>query len=117
MPACRSACPGIDGPLVGQVVHGVLEIIDLDESKIPGDLGSAIDRPPVAVPWPPPDRVEELLRGEAPRVARTGRSRPRSGWRRCWPHAPGYLEVERELEWTGGSLSGVLGPRLRGPLR
>jgi hypothetical protein len=71
LPDPHMGLPGVDGMLVGQVVHGVLERIVLSVVEDPpGDLGSALAGLPVEVPWPSPDHFDELLRREAQRVAR-----------------------------------------------
>ncbi len=119
MPDPLLGLPGIDGPLVGQVVHGVLdEIVDrgiADPARVgAAKLDELIGGRLVTVEWPDEAVFEELLTEIAARVAERAGLGPVGMAPLLAARARGYLEVERELEWTGGVLSGVLGSEVEG---
>lgn len=116
LPDPHLGLPGVDGMLVGQVVHGVLERIVLDAVEDPPrDLGSALAVLPVEVSWPPPDRFDELLRGEAQRVARREGLATIGMAPLLEARARQFLETARAIEWgEDGTLSGVLAPEVEG---
>ena len=116
LPDPHLGLPGVDGMLVGQVVHGVLERIVLAVVEDPpGDLGSAIAGQPFEVPWPPPDRVDELLQGEAQRVARREGLATIGMAPLLEARARQFLETARVIEWgADGTLPSVLAPEVEG---
>ncbi len=114
MPDPLLGLPGIDGPLVGQVVHGVLEAIVVETLDRGGELEGVLSRAPVRVRWPAPERFEELLDREAHRVAAREGLAPIGMAPLLSARARRFLEVERDLEWTSGSLPCVLGSEVEG---
>ncbi len=119
MPDPLLGLPGIDGPLVGQVVHGVLDQIVDRGIADPERVGAArLDELAggrlVTVVWPDEAVFEEILAATASRVAERAGLGPVGMAPLLAARARGYLEVERELEWTGGALSGVLGSEVEG---
>jgi hypothetical protein len=106
--------PGIDGPLVGQVVHGVLEAIVAGTVDDQGELEAVVSREPVDIRWPDHDRLDELVVREAGRVAAREGLAPMGMAPLLAARAREFLEVERELEWESGSLHGVLGTEVDG---
>jgi hypothetical protein len=114
MPDPLLGLPAIGGPLVGSVVHGVLEAIVGDAVGHRSELGEALAAEGVPVPCPGRDRLEELLRREAYRVARREGLAPMGMAPLLEARARQFLEVERELEWSRGALDGVLGSEVEG---
>jgi hypothetical protein len=116
LPDPHLGLPGVDGLLVGQVVHGVLERIVLDAVEDPPrDLGNAVAVIPVEVSWPPPDRFDELLRNEAQRIARREGLATIGMEPLLEARARQFLDTAREVEWgEDGKLSGVLAPEVEG---
>ena len=116
LPDPHLGLPGVDGMLVGQVVHGVLENIVLsiveDSSD---DLQSVLSRPPVEVSWPLPDRFDELLRREAQRVARREGLATIGMAPLLEARARQFLGTAHAMEWgTDDMLVGVLAPEVEG---
>ncbi|MEJ2581401.1 MAG: hypothetical protein P8127_07165 [Acidobacteriota bacterium] len=108
--------PAIDGLLVGQVVHGVLENIVLDAiPDRPADLASAFAGLPVEVPWPAADRFDRLLQREAQRIARREGLSTIGMAPLLAARARQFLALARELEWgSDGVLAGVVAPEVEG---
>ncbi len=106
--------PGIDGQLVGQVVHGVLEAIVSESVGHGGDLEEVIARTPIEIRWPAGDRLDELVVGQARRVAAQEGLAPLGMAPLLAARARQFLEVERGLEWGRGALGGVLGTEVEG---
>ena len=116
LPDPHLGLPGVDGMLVGQVMHGVLERIVLAAVEDPPrDLGRAIACLPVEVSWPPPDRFDELLRSEAQRVARREGLATIGMAPLLEARTRQFLETARAVEWgADGTLPGVLAPEVEG---
>ncbi|MBD3850717.1 MAG: PD-(D/E)XK nuclease family protein [Acidobacteria bacterium] len=114
MPDPLLGLPGIDGPLVGQVVHRVLDAIVVNAIEQGGELTEAISRDPVRVRWPSPDTLNELLEQEAHRVAAREGLAPIGMAPLLSARARQFLEVERDLEWGSGVLPTVLGSEVEG---
>ena len=106
--------PGIDGPLVGKVVHGVLEAIVSETVANRGELEEVRARAPVEIRWPDRDRLDELVVREAGRVAARDGLEPLGMAPLLAARARPFLEVERGLEWEGGALGRVLGTEVEG---
>jgi CRISPR/Cas system-associated exonuclease Cas4 (RecB family) len=106
--------PGIDGPLVGQVVHGVLEAIVGNSVAKRGELAEVLARKPVDVRWPDRDGLDELVKTRARRVAAREGLEPLGMAPLLAARARQLLEVERGLEWESGVLAGVLGTEVEG---
>jgi len=106
--------PGIDGPLVGRVVHGVLEAIVAGAVAKRGELADALARAPVEIRWPDHDRLDELVNDQARRVAVREGLAPLGMAALLAARARQFLEVERKLEWESGLLGGVLGTEVEG---
>jgi CRISPR/Cas system-associated exonuclease Cas4 (RecB family) len=106
--------PGIDGPLVGQVVHGVLEAIVSETVANRGELEEVLARAPVEIRWPDRDRLDELVVNQARRVATQEGLEPLGMAPLLAARARQFLEVERGLEWESGLLGGVLGTEVEG---
>ncbi len=106
--------PGIDGPLVGQVVHGVLEAIVAGTVANRGELEEVLAGAPVEIRWPDRDRLDELVVGQARRVATQEGLEPLGMAPLLAARARQFLEVERGLEWEDGFLGGVLGTEVEG---
>jgi CRISPR/Cas system-associated exonuclease Cas4 (RecB family) len=106
--------PGIDGLLVGQVVHGVLEAIVSETTANRGELEEVLARAPVEIRWPDRDRLDELVVNQARRVATREGLEPLGMAPLLAARARQFLEVERDLEWGGGRLGGVLGTEVEG---
>jgi hypothetical protein len=116
LPDPHLGLPGVDGMLVGQVVHGVLERIVLDAIEDPpGDLGSVIASLPIEVSWPPTDHFDEILRREAQRVAKREGLATIGMAPLLEARALQFLETARAIEWgEDGTRSGVLAPEVEG---
>jgi len=115
LPDPHLGLPGVDGMLVGQVVHRVLERIVVSAAEdLPGDLSSALAGLPVEVPWPSPTRFDELVRRQAARVARQeGLAIGMAPLLEA--RARRFLETARTVEWGGdGTLAGVLATEVEG---
>jgi hypothetical protein len=116
LPDPHLGLPGVDGMLVGQVVHGVLEGIVLDAVEDPpGDLDGAVAGLPVEVSWPSPTRFDELVRQEAQRVALREGLATIGMAPLLEARARQFLDMAKELEWgSDGALAGVLAPEVEG---
>lgn len=116
LPDPHLGLPGVDGMLVGQVVHGVLEQIVLDAIAEPhGDLDSAVADPPAAVSWPTRERFDELVRREARRIALREGLATIGMAPLLEARARQFLDMAKELEWgSDGPLAGVLAPEVEG---
>jgi hypothetical protein len=116
LPDPRLGLPGVDGMLVGQVVHGVLEHIVLDAvANPPGDLDGAVAGLPVEVSWPSPERIDELLRGEAKRIALREGLATIGMAPLLEIRARQFLDMAHTLEWgEDAALAGVLAPEVEG---
>jgi hypothetical protein len=114
MPDPLLGLPGIDGPLVGQVVHGVLEAVVVEAVDHGGELAEVLARDPVRVPWPGRDRLTELVDREALLVAAREGLAPIGMAQLLAARARQFLEVEKGLEWTSGALPAVLGTEVEG---
>jgi hypothetical protein len=116
LPDPHMGLPGIDGLLVGKVVHGVLEDIVLDAvAERPADLESALAAPPTDVPWPPEEQLGKLVRHQALRIsAREGLAT--IGMAPLLEARAGqFLAVARQLEWgEDDSRAGVLASEAEG---
>jgi hypothetical protein len=116
LPDPHLGLPGVDGMLVGQVVHGVLEQIVFDAvADPPGDLDSAIAGLPVEVSWPSSERFDELVRREAQRVALREGLATIGMAPLLEARSRRFLDMAQALEWDeGGALAGVLAPEVEG---
>ncbi len=116
LPDPHLGLPGVDGMLVGQVVHGVLERIVLSAlGESPGDLESALGGPPEEVPWPDSDRFDMLVREQAARVARREGLATIGMAPLVEARARQFLETARAVEWgADGRLTGVLATEVEG---
>jgi hypothetical protein len=116
LPDPRLGLPGVDGMLVGQVVHAVLEKIVLDAiSDPPTDLDRAIAGAPVEVPWPSLARFDELVQREARRVAFREGLATIGMAPLLEARARQFLDVAHGVEWKGeNALAGVLAPEVEG---
>ncbi len=121
MPDPLLSLPGIDGPLVGQVVHGVLE--DIVEDVLTSDAddgGSSFERitarAPTAIPWPGAERYDELLGRHSRRVAARAGLEPVGLAPLLAARAREFLEVARDLELGVGRCREWWGPRSKGGL-
>ena len=106
--------PGIDGLLVGQVVHGVLEAVVGGTVDKRGELAEVLTRTPVEIRWPEADRLDELVAVQARRVAVKAGLEPLGMAPLLAARAQQLLDVERGLEWESGALAGVLGTEVEG---
>jgi hypothetical protein len=116
LPDPHLGMPGIDGLLVGQVVHGVLEEVVLDAiAERPADLGSAMAALPRNVPWPSAERFGEMLGRQAQRVAAKEGLATIGMAPLLEARALRFLAVARELEWGDEDVrAGVLAPEVEG---
>lgn len=114
MPDPLLGLPGIDGPMVGQVVHAVLEAVVAEAVDNGRDLADVLSNEPTRVAWPDAGRLNELVEREAGRVADREGLGPMGMAPLLAARARQFLEVERALEWSGGALSGVLGTEVEG---
>jgi hypothetical protein len=114
MPDPLLGLPGIDGPLVGQVVHAVLEAVVVEAVDNRGGLAEVLARDPVRVPWPGRDRLNELVDREAHRVAASEGLAPIGMAQLLSARALQFLEIEKALEWTSGALPAVFGTEVEG---
>jgi len=116
LPDPHLGLPGVDGMLVGQVVHGVLESIVLSVlGENPGNLEGALASPPVEVPWPSPGLFDELLREQAARVARREGLATIGMAPLLEARARQFLDTARAVEWgADGTLTGVLATEVEG---
>ncbi len=105
--------PEVDGLLVGQLVHEVLErLVGRAGAQVRRPLADALEGEPVDVPWPKSAELPHLLRGPAQRVVRE------QGL--GLPGLPDFLahrarpQVERlgELVAPAGVIRGVLGAEI-----
>lgn len=106
--------PGIGGPLVGRVVHDVLEAIVAEGVGHEGGLGETLGRHPVEIRWPDDHRLTGLVAERARRVAAREGLAPLGMAPLLAARARRLLEAERALEWGSGSLGGVLGAEVEG---
>ncbi len=114
MPDPLLGLPGIDGPMVGQVVHGVLETVVADAVGNLGGLAELVSRDPVSVRWPDAGSLNDLVNREAHRVA-TAEGLASMGMAPLLAaRARQFLEIERRLEWNTGALPSVLGSEVEG---
>jgi hypothetical protein len=116
LPDPHLGLPGVDGMLVGQVVHSVLERIvlsSLEENR--ADLEAALAGMPVAVPWPDPQRFEELVREQSARVARREGLATIGMAPLLEARARPFLATARAVEWgADDALTGVLAIEVEG---
>jgi len=118
MPDPRLGLPETRGPLVGELVHAVLQrIVDEATGSRRGlELWELLDADPVAVPWPSNEVLEEWISAAATRIVRR---RGLAAWglepllaaqtRQC-------LEVARAIDWRDGVAPQVLAAEVNGEL-
>jgi hypothetical protein len=116
MPDPLLGLPGLDGPMVGSVVHGVLEAIIIEAVDNGGDFDAVLARGAVDVRWPDRARFDALLLREAERVAWREGLAPMRMAPLLAARARQFLEVERDLEWASGTLGEVLGSEVEGQI-
>ncbi|MEE8278786.1 MAG: PD-(D/E)XK nuclease family protein, partial [Thermoanaerobaculia bacterium] len=95
--------PGVDPPMVGDLVHRVLEQVVRQRLPEPAaDLAAAHGTEAGAIPWPPEGELARVLQREAERVVRDHGiglpGLPSILAQRVAPH----LEAARDLEWSSG---------------
>ncbi len=116
LPDPHLGLPNPDHRLVGAVVHEVLERIVIEATKTERlDFDEALDREPVAVPWPSASRVDGLLDEAARRIVF---DEGLSGFglaRLLVAGARPILAVAAAIEWNDATiLEGVLAPEITG---
>jgi hypothetical protein len=116
LPDPHLGLPGVDGMLVGQVVHGTLEAIVLDAADgAHGRLEDALESEPISVPWPSSSRLDELVQRQALRVARNEGLATIGMAPLLEARARRFLEVAHDLEWgESDSLADVLATEVEG---
>jgi hypothetical protein len=116
LPDPHLGLPGVDGMLVGQVVHAVLEQIVRDAVvEPPVDLDGATAASPTNVPWPNRERFDEMVRREALHIALREGLATLGMAPLLEARARQFLDMARELEWGEVDvLGGVLAPEVRG---
>ncbi len=106
--------PGIDGPLVGRVVHEVLESVAAETVEAGGTLDAAVARSPSSISWPDAAALEEMVTTAAQRVAAKAGLAPVGMAPLLAARSRELLAVARRLDWEGGSLAGVVGLEVEG---
>jgi hypothetical protein len=119
-PDPHAALPSAGDPLlIGALVHRVLEAIVGEALAAPAtELSDAVGSPPVAVPWPGPERLDALLERTAGALAiEAGIGVP--GFARVLAlQARARLEVARGLDWpVGGDGFGAVAVEVTGRTR
>jgi hypothetical protein len=116
LPDPHLGLPGVDGALVGQVVHGVLERIVLDALEDPpSDLEDALASRPIDVPWPSAAAIDDLVAREAMRVARREGLAMIGMAPLLEARARQFLDVARALEWRpDDTMANVLATEVEG---
>jgi hypothetical protein len=116
LPDPHLGLPGVDGMLVGQVVHGVLEQVVLDAiADPPGDLDGAVAGLPAEVAWPSCERFDDLVGREAQRIALREGLATIGMAPLLEARARQFLDMSKEIEWgSDGALAGVLAPEVEG---
>jgi hypothetical protein len=114
MPDPLLGLPALDGPLVGSVVHRVLEEIVRETVDTRGELAEVLGEKAADVEWPERPHLENLTLREAKRVARREGLAPLGLAPLLAERALRFLEVARRLEWEGGALHEVLGSEVEG---
>jgi hypothetical protein len=117
MPDPLLGMPRIDGLLVGNVVHGVLESVVGEVVGRHGDLAQVLDGQPARVNWPNQATLEALLSREARRVARRAGLTSLGFEPLLAARARRVLDRARDLEWGQGFLDSVLGVEAEGTAR
>jgi len=100
------ALPSVTPPLLGSLVHAVLEgIVALGlGAAAPTSLAEAVARRPTPVPWPEPGTLHALLARSAEELCRE-RAIAFPGFARVLAlRALPFLEVARELDWGAGPI-------------
>jgi RecB family exonuclease len=119
LPDAHAELPSADrvaaAPLLGQLVHRVLEEIVRDGAPRDDEpLEKLLERAPRAVPWPDPQALESRIAGCASEVVRSaGIGMP--GYAQVLAlQARAHLEQACALDWPGpGAPFGVLGAEVR----
>jgi len=119
LPDPHLGLPDLDHRLLGTVVHEVLEnIVTGGETGKKTPYVEALEREPMAVPWPAKRKIEALLEAAAARVVF---DEGLSGFglaRLLAAQARPVLEVARMVEWgDGGKREGVLAAEVEGEIR
>lgn len=117
MPDPLLGMPRIDGLLVGNVVHGVLEAVVADVVGRHGDLERALAKNPAKVKWPDQPKLEVLLSAQARRVASRAGLAPLGLEPLLVERARRVLDRAKDLEWGRGFLEGVHGAEVEGEAR
>ncbi len=114
MPDPLLGLPGIEGPLVGRVVHEVLDAVAADSVAREGLLEEAADRVPASIAWPAADALDGLVAAASTRVATRAGLAPVGMAPLLAARARELLEVARSLEWERGPVGGVVGTEMEG---
>ncbi|MBI4914477.1 MAG: PD-(D/E)XK nuclease family protein [Acidobacteria bacterium] len=99
-PDPRASLPGIDPPLVGQLVHRVLQRVCGGKTDARAELTEVMARVPHRPPWPGPGRLSELLREEADTLVREAGLSPAGLAALLAARAAVALEVARSVDWA-----------------
>jgi hypothetical protein len=97
-----ASLPGIDPPLVGQLVHRVLQRVCGETPVGRAELAEVVSRAPRRPPWPRPGRLAELVREEADSLVREAGLSPAGLAALLAARAAVALEVAREVDWAAG---------------
>jgi RecB family exonuclease len=114
MPDPLLGLPGIEGSLVGRVVHEVLDGLAAGAGARAGPLKDAAGRRPAAIAWPGAGALEELVAAASNRVAARAGLAPVGMAPLLAARAGELLQVARDLEWSGGPVNGVVGTEVEG---
>jgi len=116
VPDALEALPELGG-LRGTVAHRALERIVADAwpGALPRELEACAAAEPLAVPWPPPERLEELLQEAAEAVLREEGLGPPALARLLAADARPFVEAARDLDWPArGAPGGSVGTEVQG---
>jgi RecB family exonuclease len=95
-----ASLPGLDPPLVGQLVHGVLQRVCGEGADGRAELAEVMSRAPRRPPWPRPERLAELVREEADTLVREAGLAPAGLAALLAARAAVALEVARDVDWA-----------------
>jgi hypothetical protein len=117
-PDPMEALPGVDAPLLGAMVHAVLErIVQHALTEMPERLEDARGKGPQAVTWPDPNSLTQIVEEEAERLARERGIDSLALARVLAEEALPYLETACGIDWPQNTAKvAVLGAELAGEL-